>query len=82
MQLYAMETAPVSALSHFQKRCVAAYEKDPLFKDESNLKQYTCRHGLWWAPEGFAENLRLGAQRAKECLQQAQQRQKAYADKG
>ena len=35
------ETAPVSALSHFQKRCAAAYEKDPLFKDESNLKLYS-----------------------------------------
>ncbi|KAA6422094.1 MAG: hypothetical protein FRX49_07845 [Trebouxia sp. A1-2] len=37
-QAYTKETAPVSALSHFQKRCAAAYEKDPLFKDESNLK--------------------------------------------
>ena len=43
------ETAPASALSHFQKRCAAAYEKDPLFKDESFLAQYTNRHGLWWA---------------------------------
>ena len=33
------------------------------------------------AAEEFAENLSLGTQRAKDCLQQAQQRQKAYADR-
>ena len=44
------ETAPVADLSHFQKRCASAYEKDPVFKDESLLSQYTNRHGLWWSP--------------------------------
>ena len=44
------EAAPASAWSQFQKRCAAAYEKDPLFRDESLLAQYTNRHGLWWAP--------------------------------
>ena len=39
-------------------------------------------HAHMPAAEGFAENLRLYIQRAKDCLQQAQQRQKAYADKG
>ena len=34
------------------------------------------------AAEGFAENLCLSTQRAKACVQQAQQRQKAYAAKG
>ena len=44
------ETAPVSALSHCQKRCAAAYEKDPAFQDESLSSRYTNRYGLWWAP--------------------------------
>ena len=44
------EDAPVTDLSHFQKRCAAAYEKDPAFQDESLLSQFTHRHGLWWAP--------------------------------
>ena len=46
------QSAPASAWSHFQKCCAAAYEKYPLFKDESDLPQYTCRHGLWWGTGG------------------------------
>ena len=41
------ENAPVVDLSHYQKRCAAAYGKDPAFQDESLLSQYTNRHGLW-----------------------------------
>ena len=44
------ETAPVSDLSDFQKRCAAAYEKDPALQDESLSSRYTNRFGLWWAP--------------------------------
>ena len=44
------ETVPVSDLSHFQKRCAAAYEMDPAFQDESWFSKCTNRHGLWWAP--------------------------------
>ena len=44
------ETVPVSDLSHFQKPCAAAYEKDPAFQDESLLSKYNNKHGLWWAP--------------------------------
>ena len=45
----AQESAPVTDVSDFQQRCSAAYDKDPLFKDESHTSQYTNRHGLWWA---------------------------------
>lgn len=41
------ENFPVSDLSHYQKRCVAAYEKDLAFLHESSLSQDTNRHGLW-----------------------------------
>ena len=41
---------PFVPLSDFQKRCTAAYGKDPMFQDESLLRQYDHRHGLWWAP--------------------------------
>ncbi len=43
------ESAPVNDVSDFQQRCSAAYDKDPLFKDESHTSQYTNKHGLWWA---------------------------------
>ena len=43
------ETAPTD-FSLFQKCCAAGYEKDADFQDESLLRQYTNRHGLWWAP--------------------------------
>jgi len=45
----AQESAPVNDVSDFQQRCSAAYDKDPLFKDESYTSQYTNKHGLWWA---------------------------------
>ncbi len=45
----AQESAPVNDVSDFQQRCSAAYDKDPLFKDESHTSQYTNEHGLWWA---------------------------------
>ena len=44
------KTAPVSDLSHYEKHCLAAYEKDPAFQDESLLSKYTNRNSLWWAP--------------------------------
>lgn len=44
------ENVPVSDLSGYQKPCVAAYAKDPVFQDESLFSQYTNRHGLCWAP--------------------------------
>ena len=34
------------------------------------------------AAAGFTENMRLGIERAQDCLQRAQQRQKTYADRG
>ena len=45
----AQDSAPVNDVSDFQQRCSAAYDKDPLFKDESYTSQYTNKHGLWWA---------------------------------
>ena len=44
------EMLPVSDLSEFQRLCAEAYAKDPAFQDESFTRQYTMKHGLWWAP--------------------------------
>ena len=39
---------PGSLLFDFQRRCAAAYHKDPACADGSYHKLYTERHGLWW----------------------------------
>ena len=40
----------MSDLSEFQRLCAEAYAKDPAFQDVSFTRQYTLKHGLWWAP--------------------------------
>ena len=37
-----------SLLFDFQRRCAAAYDKDPACTDGSYHNLYTERHGLWW----------------------------------